>query len=81
MFPTMNHASMCCIHKPFEHFQGWWLLNHLRWPSAINPKCSDPSVETSYSPEDPVELDVIFKLSEGALNPLIQTINKDVEQN
>lgn len=64
MFP-LNPVSICCIPKPFELFQARWLLNHLQWlmASAINAACPDPYVGPSYSPEDPVKLDVIFKLS------------------
>lgn len=50
-------------------------------PHTAGPACLDPSGEPSCSPADEHScLSVPCKLTEGALDPLIQIINKDIRQ-
>ncbi|KAK4806225.1 LOW QUALITY PROTEIN: hypothetical protein QYF61_013369 [Mycteria americana] len=52
------------------------------WPQPINPACPGPS---SLPPlkqiNTPAQLGVVCKLTEGALNPFVQIIDKDIKQN
>lgn len=54
----------------------------------IDPACPSPSAEPTYPqalhyllPNTLSQLGVVYKLTEGALNPLIIITDKDIEQN
>jgi len=53
------------------------------WPQLIDPAYLDPSVEPSYSDHADntfSQFRVICKHTEGALNPIVQIVNKDTKQ-
>lgn len=90
--PTMPTVTQCHISTVQEHLQGWG-LHHFsgqlcqRISSLLEKKlllvsnlnvlwCNQPS----YTQISSSQLGVIWELSEGALDPLLQIITKDIKQ-